>query len=48
MIGVEFWIEFDSTGLKTRIGIAIGPYEGLLTKVKRSRLKWHGRVTRSS
>ena len=31
-----------------RIGNAIGPYEDLLTSVKRRKLKWYGHVTRSS
>ena len=34
--------------VKARIGNAIGPYEDLLTSVKRRRLKWCGHVTRSS
>ena len=31
-----------------RIGNAIGPYEDLLTSVKRRKLKWYGHTTRSS
>ena len=34
--------------VKARIGNAIGPYEDLLTTVKRPKLKWFGHVTRSS
>ena len=34
--------------VKARIGKAIGPYEDLLTSVKRRKLKWYGQVTRSS
>ena len=34
--------------MKARIGNAIGPYEDLLTTVKRRKLKWYGHVTRSS
>ena len=34
--------------VKARIGNAIGPYEDLLTTVKRRKLKWYGYVTRSS
>ena len=34
--------------VKARIGNAIGPYEDLLTSVKRCKLKWFGHVTRSS
>ena len=34
--------------MKARIGNAIGPYEDLLTAVKRRKLKWYGHVTRSS
>ena len=38
----------NQRGVKTRIGNAIGPYEDLLTAVKRRKLKWYGHVTRSS
>ena len=34
--------------VKARIGKVIGPYEDLLTTVKRRKLKWYGHVTRSS
>ena len=34
--------------VKTRIEIAIGPYEHLLNSVKRRKLGWYGHVTRSS
>ena len=34
--------------VKAKIGYAIGPYEDLLTSVKRRKLKWYGHVTRSS
>ena len=34
--------------MKTRIGNTIGPYEDLLTSVKRPKQKWYGHVTRSS
>ena len=34
--------------MKARIENAIRPYEGLLTYVKRRKLKWYGHVTRSS
>ena len=34
--------------VKARIGSAFGPYEDLLTSVKRRKLKWYGHVTRSS
>ena len=34
--------------MKARIGNAIGPYEDLLTSVKRRKLKWYGHLTRSS
>ena len=34
--------------VKARIGNAIGPYENLLTSVKKHKLKWYGHVTRSS
>ena len=31
--------------VKARIGNAIGPYEDLLTSVKRRKLKWYGHAT---
>ena len=34
--------------MKSRIGNAIGPYEDLLTSVKRHKLKLNRHVTRSS
>ena len=34
--------------VKARFGNAIGPYEDLLTSVKRRKLKCYGHVTRSS
>ena len=34
--------------VKARIGNVIGPYEDLLTAVKRRKLKWYEHVTRSS
>ena len=34
--------------MKAIFGNAIGPYEDLLTSVKRHKLKWYGHVTRSS
>ena len=34
--------------VKARIGNAIGPYEDLLTSVKRRKMKWYGHVTRPS
>ena len=34
--------------VRTKIQQAIGPHEDLLTIVKRCKLQWHGRVSRSS
>ena len=34
--------------MTARTGNAIGPYEDLLTSVKRRKLKWYGHVTQSS
>ena len=34
--------------VRAKIQQAIGPYEDLLTIVKRRKLKWYGHVTRSS
>ena len=42
------WDHITNEEVKARIGNAIGPYEDLLTTVKRRKLKWYGHVTRSS
>ena len=44
----KFKVVGSDEEVKARIGNAIGPYEDLLTSVKRRKLKWYGHVTRSS
>ena len=41
-------VHITNEEVKARIGNAIGPYEDLLTSVKRRKLKWYEHVTRSS
>ena len=47
-LGISYRDHITNEEVKTRTGNAIGPYEDLLTSVKRRKLKWYGRVTRSS
>ena len=46
--GISYRGHITNEEVKTRIGNAIGPYEDLLTSVKRRTLKWYGHVTQSS
>ena len=48
LLGVSYRDHITNEEVKARIGITIGPYEDLLTSVKKRKLKrfWH--VTRSS
>ena len=46
--GISYRGHITNEEVKTRTGNAIGPYEDLLTTVKRRKLKWYGHVTRSS
>ena len=48
LLGISYRDHITNEEVKDRIGNAIGPYEGLLTSVKRHKLKWYGHVTRSS
>ena len=48
LLGISYRDHITNEKVKARIGNAIGPYEGLLTSVKRRKLKWYGHVTRSS
>ena len=48
LLGILFNDHITNEEVKARIGNAIGPYEDLLTSVKRHKLKWYGHVTRSS
>ena len=48
LLGISYRDHVISEEVKARTGNAIGPYEDLLTSVKRRKLKWYGHVTRSS
>ena len=48
LLGISYRDHVTNEEVKARIGNAIGPYEDLLTTVKRRKLKWYGHVTRSS
>ena len=47
-LGISNRDHITNEEVKARIRNAIGPYEDLLTAVKRCKLKWYGHVTRSS
>ena len=48
LLHISYTDHITNEEVKARIGNAIGPYEDLLTSVKRHELKWYGHVTRSS
>ena len=48
LLGISYRDHITNEEVKARIGNAIGPYEDLLTSVKRRKLKCYGHVTRSS
>ena len=48
LLGISYRDHITNEEVKTRLGNAIGPYEDLLTSVKRRKLKWYGHITRSS
>ena len=48
LLGISHRDHITNEEVKTRTGNTIGPYEDLLTSVKRRKLKWYGHVTRSS
>ena len=48
LLSISYRDHITNEQVKARIGNAIGPYEDLLTTVKRRKLKWYGHVTRSS
>ena len=48
LLGISYRDHITNEEVKARIGNAIGPYEDLLTTVKRRKLKWFGHVARSS
>ena len=48
LLGISYRDHITNEEVKARIGNAIGPYQDLLTSIKRRKLKWYGHVTRSS
>ena len=48
LLGISYRDHITNEEVKARTGNAIGPYEDLLTTVKRRKLKWYGHVIRSS
>ena len=48
LLDISYRNHITNEEVKARIGNAIGPYEDLLTSVKRRKLKWYGHVTQSS
>ena len=44
LLGISYRDHITNEEVKARIGNAIGPYEDLLTSVKRRKLKWYGHV----
>ena len=48
LLSISYRDHIANEEVKARIENAIGPYEDLLTSVKRRKLKWYGHVTRSS
>ena len=46
LLGSSYSDHITNEEVKTRTGNAIGPYEDLLTSMKRRKLKWYGHVTR--
>ena len=48
LLGISYRDHITNGEVKARTGNAIGPYDDLLTSVKRLKLKWYGHVIRSS
>ena len=48
LLCISYKDHITNEAVRTKIKDAIGPYEDLLTSVKRRKLKWYGHVTRSS
>ena len=45
LLGISCRDHITNEKVKARIGNTIGPYEDLLTAVKRCKLKWYGHIT---
>ena len=48
LLGISYKDHITNKEVQNRIRQAVGPYEDLLTSVKRRKLKWYGHVMRSS
>ena len=48
ILGISYRDHISNTEVKDRVAQLIGPYEDLLTTVKKRKLRWYGHVTRSS
>ena len=48
LLNISYTEHITNVEVRSRIERAIGPYEDLLTTVKRRKLKWYGHVSRSS
>ena len=48
LLGVSYRDHITNDAVRDRIRQAIGPYDDILTTVKKSKLKWFGHVSRSS
>ena len=48
LLGISYRDQFTNEEVGNRIRQAIGPYEDLLTTVKKRKLRWYGQKTRST
>ena len=48
LIGISYRDHITNDTVRGRIRQAIGPYDDILTKVKKRKLKWFGHVSRSA
>ena len=48
LLGISYKDHITNEEVRSRIRKAIGPYEELLSTVKRRKMKWYGHVTRAS
>ena len=48
LLGISYKDHITNKEVRSRIRKAIGPYEDLLSNVKRRKMKWYGHVTRAS
>ena len=48
LLGISFRDHITNDAVRDRIRQAIGPYDDILTTVKKRKLKWFGHVSRSS